>query len=157
MSTYQDAGKVLERYILSTPISEQTFKKLQTDFCKDYLGSRRYHETITSHRNPNSVKNEILRELNDDLIAIQNRSEMRDSVPETNASAPVTTTLTEMWRKDKSYRSLYRTIQAFCILRQRNFTTVAIHIAEYRGLYQLYNRIRREVDKASYRTITPVS
>lgn len=157
MITYRDASKVLERYVVSTPISEQTFKELQAAFREDYLASRQYYESIDSHRSPNSVKNELLRELNDYLIAIQNRNEMRDSVPETNASAPVSTTLAEMWHKDRSFRSLYKTMQAFCLLRQRNFTIIAIHIAEYRALYVLYNRIRKQIDKSSYRSGTPVS
>lgn len=157
MKTYQNATKALELYVLSTPISEQTFKELQASFRNDYLASKRYYESIITHRNPDEVKNALLRELNDYLITIQNRIEMRDSIPESNTSGFVTTTLTEMWRKDRSYRSLYKTIQGFCLIRDKNFTTIAIHMAEYRGLYVLYNKIRRQLDKSSYKYATPVS
>lgn len=157
MTAYQDANNILQKYVLSTPISEQTFKELQAAFRQNYLASRQYHESIATHRNPDAVKNELLRELNDYLIAIQNRKEMRDNNPDTHSSAPISTTLAEMWRKDKSLRSLYRTTQAFCFQRQINFTTVAIHIAEYRTLYRLYNRIRKQIDRSSYRSGTPVS
>lgn len=151
MKTYQDARKVLDLYVVSIPISERSFQELQTAFRNDYLASNRYYESITTHRNPNEVKNKLLRELNDYLIAIQNRIEMRDSIPESNASGFVSTTLTEMWLKDRSYRSLYKTIQGFCLIRDKNFTTIAIHLAEFRGLYVLYNKIRRQLDKSSYR------
>jgi len=157
MIPYQDAYNELEKYVLTTPISERTFIELQAKFREDYLASKQFRELMNTHRNPNAVRNELLRELNDYLIAIQNRKEMRDLEPDTNVSGYVPTKINEMWHGDKSLRSLYKTTQAYCAQRQKNFTTIAIHIAEYRGLNELYNRLRKQVDKLSYRSGTQVS
>lgn len=147
MTIYQDAYKVLEQYVLKTPISELTFMELQTDFRKDYLTSKQFGQLMITNRSPNSVRKEFLRELNDYLIAIQNRSEMRDSDSDTKVSGYVPTTIGEIWHSNKSLRSLYKSVQSYCMFRQKNFTTIAIHIAEYRSLYKLYQRIRKETYK----------
>lgn len=157
MITYQDAYKVLEEYVLNTPISEPTFTELRDSFREGYLVSKQLRELMATHRNPNSVRNDFLRELNEYLIAIQNRNEMRDSDPDTNGSGYVPTKIGEIWHSSKSFRSLYRSVQEYCTLRQKNFTTIAIHIAEYRSLYQLYNRIRKQADKSANRFGTQVS
>ncbi|MDE3234522.1 MAG: hypothetical protein KGO81_01115 [Bacteroidota bacterium] len=150
MKTYEDAYKELEKYVLATPISEATFNELKYAFRENYLASKQFLESVASHRNPNYIKNELMRELNEYLIAIQNRNEMRDMDPNTNAYGFVPTALADMWRADRSFRSLYKTLQSYCFQRQKNFTTIAIHIAEYRSLYQLYNRLKRQINKASY-------
>jgi hypothetical protein len=157
MIPYQDAYNELEKYVLATPISEQTFIELQAKFREDYLASKQFRELMKTHRNPSAVRNELLREINDYLIAIQNRKEMRDIDPDTHTFGYAPTKIGEMWHSNKSLRSLYKSVQVYCEIRQNNFTTVAIHIAEYRALYRLYNRVRKQADKSGNRYGNPVS
>ncbi len=157
MIVYSDAYKELEKYVLTTPISERTFEELQAHFREGYLASKQLLELITTHRSPNSVRNEFLRELNEYLISIQNRNEMKDIGLYTNSSSFAPTRIAEIWRSNKSLRSLYRSIQYYCKVRQKNFTTIAIHIAEYRSLYRLYNRVRKNAEKSGNQYGSPVS
>jgi len=52
MIPYQDAYNELEKYVLTTPISERTFIELQAKFREDYLASKQFRELMNTHRNP---------------------------------------------------------------------------------------------------------
>lgn len=144
MTAYQDAYKVLEQYLITTPISELTFKELQINFRENYLASKQFSQLMITHRSPNSVTEELLYELNSYLIAIQNRIEMRDTDPNTKLSGYLPTMIGEIWLSNKPLKSLYISVQTYCRLRQKNFTTIAIHLAEYRSLYKLFSRLKNQ-------------
>lgn len=131
----------------SDPISELYFTRLITDFQSGYLADNKYHERIALHRNPTEVKNEMLNELYSYLHQIQMREEMRDIDVEKNAMGHVPTKVIDIWRSDKRIRSLYSSVKRYCEIREREFNSIAIHIAEYRAMNKLVSKIRRSLYK----------
>ena len=142
-----NAYTILEK-IDNSPIKEERFNQLKKDFQIGYLKSKAYHDRIAKHRRPIEVKNEILHELYGYLQQIGNRPEMRDIDEEKNSMGYVTTKIGEIWKSDRSLKTCYKSVQQYCLLRSKDFNTVAVHIAEYRAMNKLValknNSIRKE-------------
>lgn len=126
-------------------IKETAFQELIRVFEKEYLIGIDYHQRLEINRKPVDVKNQTLQELNSYLLAIQQRREMRDYDIINNASGSVAGVIGEMWKSDKRLKSLYNTIKRYCLLREKDFNTIAVHVAEYRALSKLFHKIRLSV------------
>lgn len=133
----------------SEQISEGYFSNLIRVFKQNYLIEKDYYERIRLHRRPSEFKNEVLRELYNYLLHMQNRPEMRDIDYEKNASGYVPTVVMDIWRTDKRIKSLYNAVSRYCQKRNKEFNTIAIHIAEYRALNRLAAMINRDINKLS--------
>lgn len=126
-------------------ISKECLDQLIKGFQKSYLEEKNYYERLELHRNPVEVKNEVLNELYSYLIQIQNRDEMIDIDLERSAQGYVPTKIMDIWKADKRIRSLYGSIQYYCKKKEKDFNTIAIHIAEYRAIILLVRKLLRSV------------
>ena len=142
-----DAYEVLQKVELPEPIDERCFNRLIKDFERDYLAGKNYEERIALHRKPAELKNEILRDLNDDLQRLHRREEMLDIDIEKNAQGYVTTKVGEIWKEDKRLKTLYNAVKKYCDLKSKDFNVIAVHLAEYRALHKLFFKIQRSINK----------
>lgn len=70
---------------------------------------------------------------------------MRDDDEANKTFSFVPSVIKEMWKSDKHLKTLYRTVQAHCQLRNKDFNTIAVHIAEFRAMIRLEARARRDI------------
>jgi len=109
------------------------------------LTSENLYERIGKHRYPDHVKNEVLDDLYKYLQAIQYRPEMQDIDEIKRIGGYVPTKINEIWRSDKTLKSLYNAVKVYVEQRQKDFNTIAIHVAEYRAMNKLIPIIKRSV------------
>ncbi|HMG68461.1 MAG TPA: HNH endonuclease, partial [Chitinophagaceae bacterium] len=109
---------------------------------------RQYEERLKLTREPGEFKSEILSELYAYALAIQNREEMRNFDEEKKSLGYVPTKVMEIWKSDKRIKSLYHSTQEYCSRRDKNFTLIAIHLAEYRAVIKLIGKMQRSIYKS---------
>jgi hypothetical protein len=131
----------------SAGMSEDNFYHLIRKFQLEILERENYLEKIRHHRNPAEPKNELLNKLYKYNLEIQNRQEMRDYDPETNSLGYAPSIIKDIWMADKRIKTLYLSVKKYCELRNKNFETIAIHIAEFRAVNKLISKMRREIRK----------
>lgn len=148
-----NAYDILPEITENTKISEEYFYQLINNFQKSYLISKNYEENLAWHRDPTEVKNKIISQLSSDLLAIQNREDMRHIDIKDKIHGYVPTFINELWKSDKRLKTLYRTIERYSLITSKNFNVIAIHIAEYRALNKLFLRIRRSL----FKRISPIN
>jgi hypothetical protein len=73
---------------------------------------------------------------------------MRDFDSKTQNTGYVSTVVADIWKSDKRLKTLFSAIEVYCQLRVKDITIITIHIAEYRALSKLANRLSRQL----YRT-----
>jgi len=142
-----DAYAILQNTELSEPIDEAYFHQLIKDFQASFLTCKNLYERIDKHRYPDQVKNEVLDELYKYLHVIQYRPEMQDIDEAKKTGGYVPTKINEIWRSDKTLKSLYNAVKIYVELRKKDFNTIAIHVAEYRAMNKLIPIIKRSVRK----------
>ncbi len=142
-----DAYGILEITDRSRPICEDRFNQLIREFERDYLVCKNYHERLAVHRRPAELKNELLRELNDDIQRLHRREEIIDIDVKKKAQGHATSKINQIWTEDKRLKTLYNAIKRYCDLRDKDFNVIAVHIAEYRALNKLFFKIQRSVNK----------
>jgi len=127
-------------------ISEHQFNTLIKDFQQKILDSYHYDERIGLHRNPIELRSEILQKLYEDHQKLQHRPEMHDDDKENKTFSYVPSAIQELWRRDKRLKSLYNVIHKYSATRNKDFNTIAIHIAEFRAINKLISRIRKDIN-----------
>ncbi len=142
-----DAYFILQNTDLLAPIHETYFNQLVKDFQASFLDTKNLYQRIEKHRHPEQVKNEVLDELYKYLQAIQYRPEMQDVGADKKHGGSVPTQINEIWRSDKTLRSLYSTVKVYVALRGKNFNTIAVHVAEYRAMNKLIPIVKRSINK----------
>jgi len=55
----------------------------------------------------------------------------------------VTTKIKDIWKADKRLRTLHSAVKQYCALQSKDFNQIAILIAEYRAMINLFKRIGR--------------
>ena len=126
-------------------IDEGAFYCLVREFRAAFLTEEAYAEKLERHRSPIELKNVLLQKLYIRAKAINERPEMRCQDLDREGLNFVTSVLQELWRRDKRVRSLFQLVEIFCQLQPANQKEIAIHVAEYRAIYQLIHRFRREI------------
>jgi hypothetical protein len=128
-------------------ISSDQFYQLVLDFQNDFLKKEDFQERLYRHRNPMTPCSDNLQKLYKLDHEIQYRPEMRDEDVVNNTSGYVPSVIKELWLSDRRLKSLYQVVQVYCQLRNRDFNTVAAHMAEYRAVIRLQSRMRRQMRK----------
>ncbi len=128
-------------------ITEKEFNLLQVAFAKDYIASIHYQERLQLHRNPQSVMQETLNEIYRYLQEIQRRKETVDSDVEKNVTGNIVSKVGWIWQENKTLRSLYNAILAYCKLRDKDPNLIATHIAEYKSLSRLARLLESRINK----------
>ncbi len=144
---YSDAYAILQNIEAGETITEEFFNQLQIQIRNNYLEAKDYHNRLAIHRRPIELKNEILNDLRPYFHVIQDRAEMRDHDEERKSSGYVPTKVGDLWRADKRIKSLYNAVKAYCDLRNKDFNTIAVHIAEYRSLTKMYWNVDRNANR----------
>ncbi len=104
------------------------------------MGETDFKNRLEKHRKLIEFLNQVLHDLYDTIRAIQSQPEMIDT--DGSRYGYVTTSINILWEEDKSLRSLYATIQEYSQIGNKDFNTIAIHIAEYRAVNKLASRIK---------------
>jgi hypothetical protein len=124
-----------------TALDEQQFNKLIKDFQTEYLTTINYGERIRLHRQPGNLRNELLEGIYKYLNVIQQREEMRYQTEKTSGHVP--TVIVEIWQSDHTLRSCYNAIKKYCAQTSTDFTTIAVHMAEYKAMLRLAHMLQR--------------
>lgn len=147
------AYEVLYRNNIPSPIDEGSFYKLIKEFQESYFQEIQYNEKLSKHRRPVTFLNELLQGKNGKdgvynyLLKIQGREEMRDV--DDNCSGYVNSKIEELWHEDKNLRTLYAATVAYSKLRSKDFTKIAVHVAEYRAINKAAKKIQRTIAQYS--------
>ena len=136
------AYDVMKEWREANEITAHQFYELINDFQRKYLEIENYEEKLLQHRNTAQVKNGMLQKLYDGHRDLSNRPEMRDINTKEKIIGYVPSVVQEIWNADKRVKSLYNAIKLYCELRNKDFNTIAVHIAEYRAINKLISRIR---------------
>jgi energy-coupling factor transporter ATP-binding protein EcfA2 len=132
---------------IRTPLHEKDFTFLVQRFQMEYLKERNYEQQLLLHRDPDLVKCAILTELYRDLLEIQDRDEMKDFCPETKIFGCVPTIIADIWKADKRLKTLFDAIEIYCRERTKDVSVIATHLAEYRALNKLVNRVSMQLNR----------
>ncbi|SDW45651.1 hypothetical protein SAMN05444410_1032 [Hydrobacter penzbergensis] len=140
---YKDAYQIFSGFVPGAIIDEHEFNKLQTQFKADFLLSKKFFDRVDKHCHSDSLWGDLMKELSDYLLAIQRREEMIDIDSVAKVVGNVPSKVEEIWLSDKSLKTPYNAIESYCELRKKNFTLIAIHVAEFRSLSELFEWARR--------------
>jgi len=138
-----DAYQYLKGMESGTLISEAQFYEAIKEFQRAFLEREDYERRLQRHRVPEEVNNDVLQKLYAYDIAIQHRPEMRHI--DNNNYTFVTSVITQLWKTNKYLKKLYRTVQQYCEKENKDFNTIAIHVAEFRATVRLEAKIRRQI------------
>jgi hypothetical protein len=141
MDAYQYLRAIDDNHL----IDEETFYQLIIEFQNSYLQNSDYQQRVLRHRDTEEVSQDLLKQLYDYDHAIQYRPDMRDDDEVNKTFSFIPSVIKEMWKSDKHLKTLYRTVQAYCQLRNKDFNTIAVHIAEFRAIIRLEARARRDI------------
>lgn len=158
MKGYKDAYEIAKEYSSTTIIDAVLFDKLKIDFKKDFLKSINYEERLEQSRVPKEYKHSVTRKLNDYLLEIQQREEMRDFDSEENSYGYVPARVNRIWDGDKRLKNIFDAIGVYCVDRGRDLIITAIHMAEYLALQELYSEIDSSIYKSEemkHNKVTP--
>lgn len=149
MTVYTDAYKMLLNLDTKICLSETDFYQQVRNFRDSFIASKDYYNRISKHRNPIVVMNEVLQETYDYLNKLSQREEMRDVEIKGDKTicGYVTTRVIDIWQADKNVKSLYRAVEIYCDLTRKDLTSIAIHIAERRGIEKILPIIRKDIRK----------
>jgi HJR/Mrr/RecB family endonuclease len=139
------------REIGSKPeLNEQGFTKLIIEFKNSFLAKRNFKENLAIHRKPSEYLEESLQQSYHDLQIIGQREEMKDIETKNGSTSHgyVYSKIRLIWEVDKRL-NLYRAIKAYCQQTGKDFNTIAVHMAEYRGLEKVGVIIRANQRKNS--------
>lgn len=140
---YQDAYKFIGTGQGRTLVDQHAYAELQEMFEKNYLSANNYEERLERHRSPVSVKHQTLNELNSYLLLIQARPEMRDNDEIKKISGSVPSRIKEIWEEDKRMTK-FDAVKHYCELTGKDLYTIAVHMAEYSSLLEVFDRIHNE-------------
>jgi len=138
-----DAYQIVETQNFDSIISAVEFSDYQKQFENAYLDKTQYAERLEAHRRPQELKNEMLMNLNQLLITMHQRPEMRDI--DEKVAGYVPGRVKELWIADKKIRSCYDAIIKYCALRSADTNSTLIHMAEYKALYTVFRKIQRSL------------
>lgn len=138
-----DAYDQLNALTLGSELSINDFDKLQKKFAAAYLEKAQYFQRLSIHRKPSELKHEMMLALNQLLISMQQRPEMRDFDAVRNAGGYVPSVVKEIWNADKRLRTCYDAILQYCSLRKADVLKTLVHMAEYKAMYTIYRKIER--------------
>jgi hypothetical protein len=138
-----DAYQYLKEMENGTLISEDQFYKAIKEFQRAILEKEDYEGRLQRHRVPEEVNNDVLQKLYTYDNAIQQRPELQHI--DNNNYTFVTSVITQLWKADKYLKTLYRTAQHYCEKENKDFNTIAIHVAEFRATVRLEAKIRRQI------------
>jgi hypothetical protein len=133
----------LEKMAAPTVITEKLFCELIIYFRVSLLDEIDFTNRLQKHRKPVEYLYQVLGALHDSIRVIQLRPEMADI--NGNCHCYVTTSINILWEEDKTLRSLFAAVQEYCKLRNKDFNTIAVHIAEYRAVNKLARSIQRRI------------
>ncbi len=142
-----NAYDVLKRDHIPKQIDEKYFNQLIKEFKESYFKEHNYFERLSNHRKPLELINELLNGVHSNdglnilLQKIQNRSELRHI--ETNISTYVPHKLRDIWMNDRGLKTCYSAIKEYCKFWSKDFNTIAIHIAEYKAMLQVFKILER--------------
>jgi hypothetical protein len=153
------AYDILKERKMSNPITWEEFYGLIAEFRNRMLEEENYLENLELYREPREVKIAMLQKLRDAHRDLQQRPEMRDNDEKTRTQGYVPSVIREIWKSDKRIKSLYRAIEKYTTLRQKDFSLIAIHIAEYRAINKLLIIVEKNLHrkpKGNNKRISPV-
>ncbi len=132
-------------------ISEERFSRLIMQFRDGFLHAKNYYERIARHRSPMEVRNEVRRESYDYLRTIDYRPEMQDLEVKNGQSilGYVPTRIKQIWESDKAIKTLYKSTAIYCELTGKDFNTIAVHIAERRGIEKAAIKISWDIRRST--------
>ena len=141
-----NAYDVLKRKNIPKPIDEKYFNQIIIEFRKSYFKEHNYFKRLSKHRKPLELINGLLNgEYNDGLskllLIIQNRNELKHT--ETNISTYVPNKLRDIWTSDSTLKTCYNAIKEYCKFWSKDFNVIAIHIAEYKAMLQVFKILER--------------
>ena len=142
-----NAYDVLKRDHIPKQIDEKYFNQLIKEFKESYFKEHNYFERLSNHRKPLELINELLNGVHSNdglnilLQKIQNRSELTHI--ETNISTYVPHKLRDIWMNDRGLKTCYSAIKEYCKFWSKDFNTIAIHIAEYKAMLQVFKILER--------------
>jgi hypothetical protein len=140
-----NAYQQLEKMSHKEKISEETFYALIIYFRESFLDELDFKIRLKMHRKPIQFLNKILDKLYEDIRLSHQRPEMIHR--ETNLHGYVPTKIIQIWDQDRTLRNLYQATWYSCVLYEKDFNTIAVHIAEYRAINKLVSRLRKLVLK----------
>ncbi len=157
MKGFKDAYELSKELSNTTVIDAVLFDKLKIDFKTDFLKSINYEERLEQSRVPKEYKHSITRKLNDYLLKIQQREEMREYDPEENSHGYVPARVNRIWDGDKRLKNIFEAIGIYCVGRGRDLEITAVHMAEYLALQELYTEIDSSIYKSEAMTQNKVT
>jgi hypothetical protein len=128
-------------------ITEIEFYALIIQFQKSYLKDFNYDEGLLITREPLAFRNRVLNELNKLDLEIQNRLEMRHHDQIAQRLGFVPSEIKQIWVVDKRLKSLYNSTIRYCFLNNKDYVRIAVHIAEYRAIVRLENKVKKDIRK----------
>ncbi len=148
---YVDAYGIGPKFENQILVSNETFDNLVKEFRDGYLKTKNYLERVIKHRNPIEVRNEILQESYDYCRQIGQRPEMRDVEIKNGVTVHgyVSARVIQAWKDDKYLKSLYNATQYYCEISGKDFNTIAVHVAELRGIEKVGLLIKRDIRRTS--------
>ncbi len=144
---YRNAYVIIHEMGTEKKITEDEFNQLLVTFRNNYLEDKDYNQRLSVHRRPIEFKNEIINGLLPYLQEIQLRVEMRDYDEDKSSSGYVPNKVSEIWNADRRVKSLYKAVEVYCNLREKDFNTIAVHVTEYRSLTKLFQQIDRTINR----------
>lgn len=148
LNGYKDAYRVLKEISDSTVVDDAQFEQWKKDFNADYLKAENYEERLENSRVQKEYKHSVTRKLNDYLLKIQQREEMRDYDPEENSHWQVHARVRKIWDDDKRIKTTVQAISIYCKSRGKDILITAVHMAEYLALQELFTEIDSSIYKA---------
>jgi hypothetical protein len=127
---------------LTQPVTEKQFVQLIRDFASHDLKQSDFFARLNRHRNPLVLLNEKLRELFEKDLKIQSRMELQDVDPINNSIGFATSVISHLHEANKNLTT-YGAVCHYCQFREKDLTTIAVHVAEYCSVRILEKRVHR--------------
>jgi hypothetical protein len=153
---YKDAYQFIAVDNGATAMDKKSYAVLQTHFEENYLLAKKYEERLERHRTPVSVKHQTLNELNEYLLTIQARADMRDNDEVRKVSGYVPSRIREIWEEDIRMQSEFEAVEEYCKITGKDIYTIGVHMAEYRSLSELFNRIHKQAHQIKSTEMTKI-
>jgi len=124
-------------------LTQKRFDALIVDFRKAYLERTNYAERLRIHRRPDELREELRREIANQLQAIQQRLEMRHFDHKKNATGYVPTEVKAVWISNKKLRTCFAALEVYCKEWKVDLNSTGIHLAEYKAMDRLFRLLGR--------------
>lgn len=129
-------------------MDERSFYELVLKFRDDFFKSVDYDVKRAKHRKPKAYLNEVLQSSFDRLAEIGRREEMRDVSVKDGVTIQGYASSRIKWLVEENRGfNLYNAIKEYCRLAEKDFFSIALLMAEHRGMIKVKDKIRVDMNK----------